>query len=330
MGKGRLVFRVDGGIQIGLGHLFRCFALAQLLRDNKKIIFCSIDLPASMKTSFETAGILCHPIKTEKDFFTLIHSKDIVVVDHYLLTTEWQIKVKGLANKLICIDDLNHIEYATDLIINHNPYVLSCEYVAGKNTKFALGFKYAMIRPVFKQLAASNNLKKTKGEVLICLGGSDNRNITKDIITTVTRIRSNIKLNVVVGQAYPFIEDLLKICRANPNIRLSQGIDSQEMSKLMSRCNVAIVSASGILIEALTAKCRIIGCYYANNQKNFHDNLLEENIILSFGDNSKEFQRDKLIRCLETEKKLNLSRIEEYRVEIAQSDGNLRNCINGL
>lgn len=68
----------------------------------------------------------------------------------------------------------------------------------------------------------------------------------------------------------------------------------------MKKCSVAIVPSSGILIEATAAGCDIITCWYVQNQKRFHDALVSQGIINSFGDNSQEFQKQSLENLIRT------------------------------
>ena len=45
--KGLVKVRADGSAEIGLGHLVRCIALAEMLQDDFDIEFCSMAMPNS-------------------------------------------------------------------------------------------------------------------------------------------------------------------------------------------------------------------------------------------------------------------------------------------
>lgn len=327
--KSTIIFRADGCTELGLGHIVRCSALAEAYEKNYNITFVSRTIPSSIKKDFEDRGWQCFHLKCEDDILTYLTRKSIVIQDHYNLGTQWQNRIRATGAKLVCIDDMMINGLEVDLLLNHNPYVSQEEYQGGNIKRFALGLDFALVRNEFK-LLASEKLNKSNEKVIICLGGSDLYNITTSVVQCVLKALGEIDITVVVGQSYLHRDKLDSIAQTSPSVHLRQGINAKEMSNLFRSSSIAILSASGVLIEALSGKCRIIACYYAENQRKFHDHLDKDRVILSFGDNSKQFQENKLIACLHSDLRLNEERITEFRNKIARSNDKLTEIIKSL
>ena len=149
-----IYIRVDGNSQIGLGHLIRCFALAQMLQSDFSITFVCRCIPDKIKKDLEEARFQLLEIENEADFLSLPTKNDIVVLDGYHFDLAYQKSIKNTAATLVCIDDLFDKEYVADLIINHAPNVNPGNYNALVTTQFALGPEYALLRPLFLEQAS--------------------------------------------------------------------------------------------------------------------------------------------------------------------------------
>ena len=82
-----LMIRADGGLQTGLGHLVRCKALAQMLKDDYSITFFSHENPESFIAELSDSGFSCRMIETEEEFFNSLKENSIAVIDGYHFDT---------------------------------------------------------------------------------------------------------------------------------------------------------------------------------------------------------------------------------------------------
>ena len=95
--KKKICFRADASAQIGYGHFIRTLALADMLKDDFDCIFYTAEpspyqigelqkvcpyVPLSDSTKFE-------------DFLAILTGSEIVVLDNYFYTEEYQIKIKN-------------------------------------------------------------------------------------------------------------------------------------------------------------------------------------------------------------------------------------------
>jgi len=268
--KRKILFRVDGGLKIGLGHLVRCIALAQMLLDQYQISFICKEVPTAIESKIRDLGYHFLKVENEEQFLNQLESNAIVIMDHYGLNSNYQKTIKDLGCKLVSIDDLNDKVFYADLIINHAPNVDKSTYRVQHYTKFALGIEYALLRPTFLSKAKEQRKIEEVKTIFICFGGADPRNLTIEILKVACRL-NELHIIVVTGNSYRYINELSKMVSKHEQVSHYHNIDEIEMARLMGFSDIAIVPASGILFEALASGCIVITSYYVDNQKAIFD-----------------------------------------------------------
>ena len=281
--KRRIYFRADGHNSIGLGHLVRCFALSQMLKEHFEITFLCKFIPSSFRNSLRDSFFGFHQIKDDNDLLEIINPDNLVVLDNYELDIFIQIQIKKIGCKLICIDDLCDRESYADLIINHAPNIKSSNYKAQFYTQFALGLDYALLRPYFlnNRKAKKNKIDVEKKVLFICFGGSDSKKITEKVIEIVRNDYRFETIFVVVGAAYENCDYLVNRTINDARYKILNDLSSEEIAEVMLKADLAIVPASGILQEALALNVDVISGMYIDNQKYIFENYLKLNAFIS-------------------------------------------------
>jgi UDP-2,4-diacetamido-2,4,6-trideoxy-beta-L-altropyranose hydrolase len=287
--KPEIYLRADGSPEIGLGHIVRCFALAHMLKKKFVIIFVSREIPEQTKKEIQSLGFQLLNIKTEDEFFSKLNSTKIVVLDGYHFDLAYQKKIKLIGCKLVCIDDLHDKEFVADLIINHAPGVIPQDYKAQPYTKFALGLKYALLRPMFLSQAKKKRKIQEIKTILICFGGSDNKNLTKKTLDIVLTFAKFKKIIVITGAGYLYEKILIQSIQQDKRVTHYHSITEEQMLSLMLEANIGIVPASGILLEALATGLSVISGSYVDNQKFMLKGFLDAKSILSVNEFKSEY-----------------------------------------
>ena len=297
MAKTKVVIRVDGNSNIGLGHIYRGIALAEMLRDEFDISF----LVKSDTTSepISDAGFTLNFIPVdvelsyEPKYLANKLSKDtIVVLDGYDFKETYQQKIKNLGFKLVYIDDLTEGTQKADLVINHSPGVKERDYKKESYTKLLLGLDYALLRKSFiDSVTIDESRIGTSGKsVLVSFGGADPDDLTLEVVNNIISIDDIAIVNVMLGAAYKH-KGINKI--QSKKLRLYRNLSSESVVELMKACDLAVVPASTTSVELAFIGVPMVLGYYVDNQKQiyagFTDGKLAESVTCTAVGDFNEF-----------------------------------------
>jgi UDP-2,4-diacetamido-2,4,6-trideoxy-beta-L-altropyranose hydrolase len=282
-----IIIRVDGSPEIGLGHIYRGIALAEMLKEDFSVTF--IVKSSSTISPIKEAGfhilILPEDINMSKEPEWLIQNfqtDSIIILDGYQFLENYQRILKNKGFKLVYVDDLVEFHMYADLVINHAPGVKPEDYSAESYTKFALGPKYAILRPVFLEATKQKRLIPTIDTAFVCFGGADSNDLTLMSTKILLQIKQIERINIVVGAAYRHTE-IYSLQKKIPLINIFQNLTEKELIEVMFKSNLAIASASTILYELCTVKMAILSGYYIENQKNIYYGLIDYKSIYGIG-----------------------------------------------
>ncbi len=156
--KFNILFRVDAGEKIGLGHLRRCLALAEGFRTRgvKRIGFLTRtrpDISPWIKRRFSILELKARSFSEEarelEVLLALLNPK-MLIVDHYGVDSKFLERVRSLVPALLYMDDEARMRhYPVDGIINHNVYAKKLKYRALPDTRLFLGPRYTLIGSEF-------------------------------------------------------------------------------------------------------------------------------------------------------------------------------------
>ncbi len=295
----RVILRVDGNTKIGLGHIYRCLALAETLREYFSCEFAIADPDVHVFRIVESAGFklialpsIPYQLPDEMDgrneikfdIEHLLQKDDIVLLDGYWFGSSYERSIKEMGCKLVCIDDLaNHYFYA-DVIINHSPGFDPSIYRSEYYTKIYTGLEYSLIRPDFYKRPFPE--RRLNDGILIFLGGVDHYNLTHRIAKIICEINHEAELRIIVSSSFhkDNFESLLSLQLVNPGIQIFKDLGSNEMLDIMDHCKYAVVSASTVLIEAYARKLYSATGYYSSNQKFIYNSMVASNQAFGIGD----------------------------------------------
>lgn len=288
----KVLFRADGHAKIGLGHVFRSLALAEMLSDafechflirnplpilRKQILsICKsiIELPENTNDLEEAAHI------TQK----YLSGNEIVVLDGYHFITDYQQIIKNKGGKIVCIDDIHAYHFVADIVINHAGGLTREKYSAEKYTQFCLGLQYALLRKPFRE-AARNRIypDRRENKVFICLGGADPNNDTLEVLEKLEQHANINHCYLVLGGAYlhrAALEDFLK--KSSLKIELLSNLSAEEMVRYMKKCSKAITPPSTVSYEYLSVGGELYLKIIADNQLNINNYFIKEGLAFTF------------------------------------------------
>jgi UDP-2,4-diacetamido-2,4,6-trideoxy-beta-L-altropyranose hydrolase len=287
--KIRILFRADGDNKIGLGHIYRCIAIADRLREFFECYFVIRQASAELEKSISKISNLFviesfenYDDDAEYLVINIINKYkiNIVTLDGYYFNTSYQKIIKKKCDAiLISIDDDHPFHYFSDIVINHSGGIVSDKISKEIYTKTYLGYDYLMLRKEF--IKSIKKEKKICGikTILICFGGADPEDFTGNIVNCLKDQRSIQKITIVVGAAYANLAKLKNNIAAYKHIVIKSNLDAIELVKVMRNTDMAIVPASTVSLEAFASKMILITGMTADNQKYIYEGLIKENTV---------------------------------------------------
>lgn len=330
----KVVFRADGNRSIGLGHIYRLLALAEVCSD-LEILFV-LKESSSVNVIPKQYEVICIPNNTESEPYwfqeNLAATEHLIVLDGYQFTSAYQKQLKGFGYGLVYIDDLAKEHMYADIVINHSPFFNQTDFVKEPYTKLALGTKYALLRPLFLKQAKSKKIIKSVDTAFVCFGGADSFDLSLIAAKSLLNIPAFKKINIILGSAYAHTS-IFELEVKNPNkIKVYRNLSEADLIEVMQVCNFAIAPASTILYEICCVKMPTLSGFYVDNQKSIYKGLLNKSVIFEGGDfsNYKEEDFEHRIHSILTSNKIDLQVKNQHELFDEKINNRLLGLINQM
>ena len=180
-----IAIRTDASSVIGSGHLMRCLAIADELKNRgASVLFITVSEEQKWIDLIRGRGFTCETIETahangvsqqtdsnfnethtrsrhyvvdwRKDSSQtreIIEGKEIdwLIVDHYGLDWQWESSIRDCVNRILVIDDLADRAHDCDALLDcvYGRKVDDYKSLVPRGCKLLLGAKYAPLRPEF-------------------------------------------------------------------------------------------------------------------------------------------------------------------------------------
>lgn len=284
--KRKICFRADAGAEIGYGHFIRTLALADMLKDDFECVFYTQSPTEYQRKEAEN---VCELVALPADdtrfqlFLDYLKGDEIVVLDNYFYTTDYQRAIKAKGCKLVCIDDMHDKHYVADVVVNHG-FAKEFDFSKESYTKLCLGPQYVLLRAPFLNSA---EIKERYYNWMVCFGGSDEKDFTGKSIEQLLVKESPKEIVAVVGDAYRYREELER-----KGISVCCRLSAAQMSDLLRSALNVVCPASSVCYEAMACGCKVFAGYYVDNQRDFYENLVKRQCIIPLGNlNENSFEQ---------------------------------------
>lgn len=291
MSKPTILFRADGNSKIGLGHIVRSLALAEMLQPHFNCIVAVREPTGPIYRLIKENG--CEVLALPASIDLLSEAKQLiqqlnekiqgVVLDGYQFTTKYQQTLKS-AFKLVCIDDIHSIHFVADAIINPAGGVAANNYSKEADTQLFSGPAYALLRSPFLMAAAQDRSFPNGQRVFLNMGGADPENYTARLLEQLIDFPEISEIAVIVGSANPHLSDLETIQVKYKQVEIYSNLSARQMCSLMQSCSLAILPPSSVAYEWCSVGGPLFLIRTADNQINLEQFLLKNKLAYSFAD----------------------------------------------
>lgn len=290
-------FRVDASARIGSGHVMRCLALADGLRDvGVRSHFICRDRSRHLGDRILEAGhalSLLPPPETryqedQRAWLGVSWDQDAretldalrtagepawLVVDHYGIDARWERRVAGAARRILAIDDLADRAHYCDLLLDSGIGRSVSDYAerVAPTTPALIGPDFALLRGAFAERRAESLRRRSAPslkQVLVSLGGADVDNVSERVMDALDgcALPPDVHVVVVVGPLSPWRERLQERAR-RLRYRCEVRADVRDMAGLMLESDLAIGAGGGSALERCVMGLPSIVVVLADNQR---------------------------------------------------------------
>jgi len=259
--------RCDGNDQVGLGHVSRCFKIAQLFENTDiETIFLvassSIGYIERVTKSVSVIDLGTPPSERADAYETLkvlegYDSAKLLLIDSYQHSAEWESIVTSNDVYLVAIDD-RLIQHKADIVINYRPGLRADQCQPALNQTWLTGAQY------FPNTKAQPPKKHKNTKALFFCGGSSNYAEQSVFFETAIKCFASasleIDLLVTTQESKCYLQHLIQQlpAKSHTQLRLIDYID--DLEDRISEYRWIIGPASTTLYEGLISGSIAISC----------------------------------------------------------------------
>jgi spore coat polysaccharide biosynthesis predicted glycosyltransferase SpsG/CMP-N-acetylneuraminic acid synthetase len=248
----RVLFRVDGGAALGMGHVYRSLAIADALRASSRAEI------AFLMSADHTEGLLTvsrhgYPVRVVagrghetglehiRDFAPAILINDLPAIDSAYLTALSHLGATTV-NLVDTLTDLESTDHLAQVIVS------AMHHDRETPEGFYGGPAYAILREQFR--GRSKEVRDEPRLVLLTFGGSDPQGLTLKAARALQALPQGVKLMAVAGPAFSYRRDFAAL---EPTLsRRVPLINEAAIADLMLDADV-VVGSGGMSVYEIAA-----------------------------------------------------------------------------
>jgi UDP-2,4-diacetamido-2,4,6-trideoxy-beta-L-altropyranose hydrolase len=305
-----VAIRVDGGTQMGSGHVMRCLTLAgELVRNGARVTFICRELPGYLGGLIERAG---HPVVrlrapaaehhvSNSNWLQVPWLQDCeetrevlkglraqwLVVDHYGIGADWERALRREIGHILVIDDLADRPHDCDALLDQNYFGDHTGRRYGglvpPHCRLLLGPRYAILQREYANLHSA--MVPRVGDprrVFVFFGGSDTTDETSKALRALEAPQlAHLAVDIVLGANHPASQAVATLVARRPGTTLHGDLPS--LAGLMFRADLAVGAGGITTSERLCMGLPSIVITLAPNQEGPISSLAEEGAVIWAG-----------------------------------------------
>ncbi len=301
----RVLIRADASVTIGSGHIARCLTLANTLRaDGADVRFACRELPGHLLQRLADQGYVAYALPArygaqedqdieaalpwQADLSALAEELedeplfDWLIVDHYGLDARWEKAARGLADRVMAIDDLANRPHSVEVLLdqNYSAQALSQPYAPwiDRECQAFLGPRFALLRDEFQCDPIA--IKPRVERVLVNFGGFD---AAGQVYATMLALQGfdDLQVDFVAGLHNPHWAAMSDLAASRPEWHLHTL--TGDFFALMRTADLFIGAGGGTTWERAALGLPTICVSVANNQQLNAQLLAEAGVHLYLG-----------------------------------------------
>jgi spore coat polysaccharide biosynthesis predicted glycosyltransferase SpsG/CMP-N-acetylneuraminic acid synthetase len=246
--KLKICIRVDGGRELGFGHLYRALAIAQNVNSHDVSFVVRSDHEFKKGKDFlQPHNYQITEVQSNEHFLEIISGidPDLVINDILDTETDYMRSLKDAGIFVVNFEDLGEGNRLADIVIND----LYPDIYPKDNHWY--GVEHSILNPNFEMVTPKDEPSGNVSEVLIAYGGSDPSNLTEKALKALGEIEYSGNVTVVVGPGQLDIEKIEKLVNGF-DFTGRVLLNVKNMAALMKKSDLALTSAGRTVTELMS------------------------------------------------------------------------------
>lgn len=274
-----ILIRADASPTIGTGHVMRCLAVAEALRDQgHETLFAAVESTPAIDRRLSADGFrhvsIAGPVGEAADLAatrSLLRREhgSAVMLDGYRFGEAYRAGLQAAGARVLAWDDLGDgTPLHADLVVNAAPQAAALPYgTMAPGALLLLGPGYAPLRREVRLAAREPRRSVAERPVLlVTFGGSDPLGLTGPVVEALAAARPDgCRIVAVVGGSNPRAAELAALAgRLCPDVMVE--IDCPRMGALMAESGLAVSAGGGTMGELAALAVPTLLVVTADNQ----------------------------------------------------------------
>ena len=275
-----VLIRADAAPAIGIGHVMRCLAVAEALREaGDTPVFAAACMPEALSRRILDSFCLLRPVRAAVpgDADDLASTLDLAreigargaILDGYHFDLGWRQVLARALRPLLVFDDLaDGDSLPADLVVNASPAAFALPYAAlAPHAVLLLGPSFAPLRSEIRTaMAGPRQALAQRKRLLISFGGSDPRGLTGSVLRVLPGLLpADVGIDVVCGSSTAALAEIREIvAAAAPRVTLH--VDPANLAGLMGAAGLALSAGGGTMAELAALGVPTLVAIVADNQ----------------------------------------------------------------
>jgi len=246
-----IFYRVDGGFNVGMGHVYRGHILANCLR-KYNILFLLKEDEIGWRKLESMQHKVCkinHSSENEElDYIAEIASNrkpHLFIVDILSTSKSYMERIKKCSNEVLTFENLGDGASYSDIVINAVLEGPESSSRITNGTRYYTGAEYKVFNEYFDNHYEPQSARQDKKlNVLISFGGGDPDHFTLKVAKALEPLRESIRLQIVQGPAFDCEKKLQEVLE---KLKLEYQIkkDVENMAELIWWADIAVIAGGG-------------------------------------------------------------------------------------
>ncbi|CAO3432578.1 UDP-2,4-diacetamido-2,4,6-trideoxy-beta-L-altropyranose hydrolase [Azospirillum doebereinerae] len=274
-----ILARADASPAIGTGHVMRCLAVAEALRDDgHEVVFAAVESTPAIDRRLASEGFrriaVAGPVGEAADLAATRSALRrehcaAVMLDGYRFGEAYRVGVQAAGLRVLAWDDLGDgTPLHADVVVNAAPQAHRLPYERmAPGAALLLGPGYAPLRREVRLAARGIRPAITERPVLLLtFGGSDPLGLTGPVLAALAAVRpQGCRLVAVVGGSNPRAEEVVALGDSF-GAGIAVHVDCPRMGAVMAEAGLAVSAGGGTMGELAALAVPTLLVVTADNQ----------------------------------------------------------------